>query len=130
MLRRPIVQLAGAGARLLSSGGGAAATTTAAGKLYVCGTGESNKLGLGNTSDLETPTLVEALAEVPIKHVSCGRYHTAALAADGDVYAWGLESSGQLGLGSKRTKAPTPQKVEGLSGIDVFPHKFARLDVV
>ena len=53
---------------------------------------------------------------MPITHVSCGKYHTAALSADGDVYAWGLESSGQLGLGSSRTKAPTPQKVDALSG--------------
>ena len=30
--------------------------------------------------------LVEALADVPIVHVACGKYHTAALSADGDVY--------------------------------------------
>ena len=90
-----------------------------AGRLYICGTGESNKLGLGDTSDRETPTVVEALADIPITHVSCGRYHTAALSADGDVYTWGLADSGQLGLGSSRTKAPTPQKVDALSGLGV-----------
>jgi len=52
-------------------------------------------------------------------HVSCGKYHTAALSASGDVFCWGLESSGQLGLGSRRLKAPTPQKVDTLSGIGV-----------
>merc|ERR1719198_1893590 len=39
--------------------------------------------------------------------------------ASGDVYAWGREGSGQLGLGSARTKAKVPQKVEALSGIGV-----------
>ena len=52
-------------------------------------------------------------------HVSCGKYHTAALSASGDVFCWGLESSGQLGLGSRRTKAPTPQKSEAFSGLNV-----------
>lgn len=107
--------LARAGWRCFSSSG------TVAGQLYICGTGESNKLGLGagDTSDRETPTLVSALEGVPVVQVSCGRYHTAALSADGDVYAWGLESSGQLGLGSARTKAPVPTKVEALSSIGV-----------
>ena len=41
-------------------------------------------------------------------HVACDKYHTMALTTAGDVFAWGLEASGQLGLGSNRTKAPTP----------------------
>lgn len=57
--------------------------------------------------------------DVSITHVACGKYHTAAVATDGTVYAWGLESSGQLGLGSYRTKAPTPQAVPALSGAGV-----------
>ena len=111
MLRRSIA-LATRG-RCFSS-----AAAKPAGQLYICGTGESNKLGTGNTRDIEVPTAVEALADVPIVHVNCGRYHTAALSADGDVYAWGLESSGQLGV-PNRPKAPTPTKVEALCGIGV-----------
>jgi alpha-tubulin suppressor-like RCC1 family protein len=91
-------------------------TAPQAGVLHICGTGESNKLGVGDTRDRETPTVVEALKDVPIVQVACGKYHTAALSADGDVYAWGLESSGQLGLGSRSTKASTPVKVDGLCG--------------
>ena len=82
----------------------------------MCGTGDSHKLGLGDTNDRENPTLVEALKGTPIVHVACGKYHSAAVSSDGDVYAWGLESSGQLGLGSARTRAHTPTKVEALSG--------------
>ena len=37
------------------------ASAPAAGTLYMCGTGESNKLGLGDTKDRETPTIVEGL---------------------------------------------------------------------
>jgi alpha-tubulin suppressor-like RCC1 family protein len=96
-----------------------AAAAPVAGTLYMCGTGESHKLGLGDTRDRETPTLVEGLADVPIVHVACGKYHAAALSAAGDVYAWGLEASGQLGLGAAKPKAPTPQRVEALSGVGV-----------
>mmetsp|Transcript_29534 Transcript_29534/g.48956 ORF Transcript_29534/g.48956 Transcript_29534/m.48956 type:complete len:411 (+) Transcript_29534:46-1278(+) len=90
-----------------------------AGTLYICGTGEYNKLGVGDLQDREAPALVEELRDVPIVHVACGKYHTAAVSASGDVYTWGLESSGQLGLGSSKTKAATPQKVEALSGMGV-----------
>ena len=66
---------------------------------------------------VKVSAVVEALADVPIARVACGKYHSAALTASGDVYAWGLGDSGQLGLG--KTKATTPTKVEGLSGIGV-----------
>ena len=59
------------------------------------------------------------MQDVPITHVNCGKYHTAAISADGDVYAWGLNDSGQLGLGSRSVKAPTPAKVDALSGCGV-----------
>ena len=96
-----------------------AAAERRAGKLYICGTGESNKLGLGDTRDREVPVPIEALLEEDIVHVSIDKYHSMAVSASGDVFAWGLEASGQLGLGSHRTKAPTPTKVEALSGIGV-----------
>merc|ERR1719217_345880 len=90
-----------------------AVSATSAGTLYMCGTGESHKLGLGDTKDRETPVLVEALADVPIARVACGKYHSAALTASGDVYAWGLNDYGQLGLGKAASKnQTTPAKVE------------------
>ena len=110
MLRR--VQLLHSAARAFSS-----SVAPISGTLYMCGTGESNKLGLGDTKDREVPVLVEALADVKISHVACGKYHSAALSTAGDVYMWGDERCGQLGLG--KAKAPTPTKVEALSGIGV-----------
>eukprot|EP00965_Chrysotila_dentata_P211205 6186339-Pleurochrysis_carterae.AAC.6 len=74
---------------------------------------------LCTTQDRESPVPVAELADMDVTHVACGKFHTACITAAGDVYAWGLEGSGQLGLGSTRTKAPTPKKVEELSGIGV-----------
>ena len=87
------------------------ASARRAGRLYIGGTGEYNKLGVGDQNDREAPVVVEDLRDVPVTHVACGKYHTAAVAASGEVYMWGHESSGQLGLGSAKTKAPTPRKV-------------------
>jgi hypothetical protein len=40
--------------------------------------------------------------------VVCGKYHTICVTASSQVYAWGANSSGQLGLGDKRDRlAPT-----------------------
>ena len=41
----------------------AKAASATSGALYMCGTGESHKLGLGDTKDRETPVLVEALPD-------------------------------------------------------------------
>jgi hypothetical protein len=90
------------------------APSTISGILHICGTAESHKLGLGDLQDREVPVPVPGLDGVRMAHAACGKYHTAAVSADGDVYAWGLGSSGQLGLGSSRTKAHTPAKVRPL----------------
>mmetsp|Transcript_11579 Transcript_11579/g.37076 ORF Transcript_11579/g.37076 Transcript_11579/m.37076 type:complete len:406 (+) Transcript_11579:3-1220(+) len=103
-----------AAVRCFSSAAGAAS-----GVLHICGTAEYNKLGFGDSQDREAPVPIPALEATPIAHVACGKYHSAAVAADGSVYAWGLEASGQLGLGSRRTKAHTPALVEALSGAGV-----------
>ena len=40
-----------------------------------------------------------ALAGLRVARLACGDMHSAALTADGDVYAWGRGGDGQLGLG-------------------------------
>jgi alpha-tubulin suppressor-like RCC1 family protein len=57
--------------------------------------------------------------------VVAGSYHTLAVTTRGDVYAWGANNYGQLGLGYFTSSAPygiaTPQKIETLSpGGDIF----------
>ena len=52
------------GVRILQRSPRAFSTATVqrpSGKLYICGTGESNKLGLGDTKDREVPVLVDGL---------------------------------------------------------------------
>ena len=43
--------------------------------------------------------------------VAAGYYHTVALRADGTLWTWGYNASGQLGLGDVVTPRTTPQQV-------------------
>merc|ERR1740130_2277666 len=107
MLRQPYRGTMARAFRYATATRAFSAKASASGALYMCGTGESHKLGLGDTKDRETPVLVEALAGVPISHVACGKYHSVALSAAGDVYACGFGGSffngaGGLGHGDRK----------------------------
>ncbi|CEG44772.1 FOG: RCC1 domain [Plasmopara halstedii] len=70
------------------------------GKLYVWGSNEYGKLGLGESSEIEVlPREVEALRGVKIVDVSCGDYFTAAVDEDGKMYSWGWGGSTMKGAG-------------------------------
>ncbi|CAJ0922686.1 unnamed protein product, partial [Mesorhabditis belari] len=59
------------------------------------------QLGLGhNNQHCPTPVLVTALSGQKIIQIACGGHHSAALSDRGELFCWGLNSSGQLGIGS------------------------------
>lgn len=82
------------------------------GKVYAWGYNNSNRLGLSYSP--EVATLVNTLP--PIKEIAIGRYHTLFLDFNGDVWAAGQNSYGQLGLGN--TSVPSiPTRIPALSDI-------------
>ena len=46
--------------------------------------------------------------------VSCGGDHTVALSEDGNVYAFGQSTNGQLGLGTRTLETNVPARVSPL----------------
>jgi alpha-tubulin suppressor-like RCC1 family protein len=96
----------------VACGGKHCAAITDCGKVYTWGTGFCGQLGHGNGESKAAPTLVEGLAGVAMKEVSCGETHNVALSADGSVYVWGLDVEGQLGLGPSGHRA-APAQVGG-----------------
>ncbi len=74
------------------------------GKLYSWGGGGNffnrGQCGHGNNKDTETPELIRSLEHKVIVKFSCGGYHTLALSADNEVYAWGSGLYGECGFGS------------------------------
>ncbi|CAH0554472.1 unnamed protein product [Brassicogethes aeneus] len=71
---------------------------TKKGDIYSFGRGSRGQLGHGNLDDLENPLLLNALAGIKITQISCGDWHSCAVSDTGDLYVWGWNSNGQLGL--------------------------------
>ncbi|XP_018392854.1 PREDICTED: RCC1 and BTB domain-containing protein 1-like [Cyphomyrmex costatus] len=80
------------------------------GEVYSWGNNDVSQLGINNSVDQTTPWQVISLRNVVIAKVACGFEHTLALTDEGDLYAWGGNNYGQLGIG-KRTDCK-PVKVE------------------
>ncbi|XP_052123061.1 X-linked retinitis pigmentosa GTPase regulator-like isoform X2 [Frankliniella occidentalis] len=91
------------------------ALVTEDGKLLMCGEGENGKLGLSRENrNIFVPTPVNI--NVPIRSVACGGNHTIAVSMDGDVYGFGSNLSGQLGLGREVLSFSVPECIETLLG--------------
>jgi alpha-tubulin suppressor-like RCC1 family protein len=87
------------------------------GKVYSWGDGISNKLGNGSTSDISTPASVTMPVGVHFVKVSAYYHSACALSDDGDVYAWGSNSTGQCGNGGAGATVSIPTKISTLSNI-------------
>ncbi|MGH7217887.1 MAG: IPT/TIG domain-containing protein [Candidatus Microsaccharimonas sp.] len=73
------------------------------GKMYAWGTNTRGQLGDSSTTARYAPVAVTttgALGEKAIVAISAGSEHTVAVAEDGQMYAWGFNSSGRLGDGT------------------------------
>ncbi|XP_028577631.1 RCC1 and BTB domain-containing protein 1 isoform X3 [Podarcis muralis] len=71
------------------------------GEVYGWGYNGNGQLGLGNNGNQLTPCRVAALQGLCVMQVACGYAHTMVLTDEGLLYAWGANTYGQLGTGSK-----------------------------
>lgn len=107
----------------------AGASTLAAGSYHTCAIGESAKElrcwgwgdsgRLGNGSSPAPDRAAPVLVSTPVtawRSVAAGETHSCAIAAAGNVYCWGTNSSGQLGDGTVATR-PAPVAVVGLGSL-------------
>jgi len=89
------------------------------GAVYAAGANDSGQLGTGANTDSSTPVTVTNLSGISVTAIAAGNGHSLALSSDGTVYAWGVNSSGQLGAGNTNA-ANTPQQIGGLSGVQTI----------
>ncbi|KNC85069.1 hypothetical protein SARC_02730 [Sphaeroforma arctica JP610] len=96
------------GITLLTGGGGHTCILKANGTLDVCGWNNRGQLGLGHTRDIDhlQPVCGSDLCAKWVS-IACGWAHTIGLTDLGEVYAWGCNRYGQLGLGEAAKGAPT-----------------------
>uniref|UniRef100_A0A3Q2YUA9 RCC1 domain containing 1 n=1 Tax=Hippocampus comes TaxID=109280 RepID=A0A3Q2YUA9_HIPCM len=73
---------------------------SASGTVYTWGLGSHGQLGHGGLLHEEQPRVVEALWGMTMSCVAAGGWHTVCVSDAGDMYVWGWNESGQLGLPS------------------------------
>lgn len=96
--------------------------TSADGDVYSFGGNQFGQLGTGSDQAEIVPKLVEA-SKLENKHargVSCGARHSAVITDKGDVFCWGWNKYGQLGLGDSTDRnVPCQVPVEAYNPLNV-----------
>lgn len=69
-----------------------------------CGDGSSGCLGHGDWSSASRPRLIESLLSADVTALACGASHVVAVGSDGEIFAWGKNDHGQLGLGDDESE--------------------------
>lgn len=78
------------------------------GRVYTCGLNDSGQLGHGNYEKSFSFKLLSKLTDKS-RMLACGISHTLVLTqVTGKIYSFGLNSTGQLGIGTKGTNSNIP----------------------
>eukprot|EP00795_Rhopilema_esculentum_P016567 gene16567-7990_t len=85
---------------------------TSNGEVYGWGSNNCGQLGTGSTNNQTIPkrTLGLLLASKKVASVSCGQSFSVARTDEGELFAWGYNGNGQLGIGNT-TNQHSPCKV-------------------
>ncbi|XP_055130444.1 probable E3 ubiquitin-protein ligase HERC4 isoform X7 [Symphalangus syndactylus] len=88
------------------------------GQVYAWGLDSDGQLGLlGSEECIRVPRNIKSLSDIQIVQVACGYYHSLALSKASEVFCWGQNKYGQLGLGTDCKKQTSPQLLKSLVGI-------------
>lgn len=116
-----VASLDGQGVVALAAGDISSYALTSDGRVFAWGSNNNGQLGSGlaDTDRHSTPTLVAgALSGQDVVQVSASGSTVLARTASGTVYAWGSNSSGQMGLGDSSSHF-SPTLISSLSGKSV-----------
>jgi len=82
---------------------------TEEGEVFAWGYNSCGQIGSGTTNNQVTPRKVGGVLNgLKITDIACGQTSSMALSSQGDIYAWGYNGNGQLGIGNT-TNQPTPR---------------------
>ncbi|CAG4930792.1 unnamed protein product [Colias eurytheme] len=105
---------------------------TESGKIYTWGNGRRLQLGHGDLNNLEQPTEVKALSGIKIKKISAGGWHTCALSEFGDLYVWGWNDTGQLGVKEKQNEDSSSSDLQSYGLpilVDIYDENGREIDI-
>lgn len=90
------------------------------GQVFSWGSDAHGQLGLNSGEQfIIKPKVVKTLATSTVIQIACGYKHSLALTNKGELYSWGSNDNGQLGLGLKMRIIPFPALVASLTGLPV-----------
>lgn len=92
------------------------------GKVFSWGTNDTGQLGHNQSevSQLGTPKLIKGLGTVNVIQIASGANHNLALTKGGQLYAWGDNKYGQLGIGPVSDKSVTnPLPIDCLTSLPI-----------
>ncbi|KGL74995.1 RCC1 and BTB domain-containing protein 1 [Tinamus guttatus] len=90
------------------------------GDLYAWGYNNCGQVGSGSTANQPTPRRVSnCLQGKMVVGIACGQTSSMAVVNNGEVYGWGYNGNGQLGLGNNGNQL-TPCRVAALHGVCVL----------
>ena len=97
------------------------------GRLYSWGPNIFGRLGVGDEGERLSPTLVEGVP--PVDHMAMlTMWSASAVTTDGELWSWGGNTAGELGVGSRNELVLRPKRVQGLSGVTAtYKHSYMRL---
>ncbi|XP_060743908.1 RCC1 and BTB domain-containing protein 2 isoform X1 [Tachysurus vachellii] len=92
---------------------------TTDGEVYAWGYNNSGQVGSGSTANQPTPRRVSScLQNKVVVNIACGQLCSMAVLDNGEIYGWGYNCNGQLGLGNNGNQQ-TPCRIAALQGITV-----------
>ncbi|KAM6136346.1 putative E3 ubiquitin-protein ligase HERC4 [Phoenicopterus ruber ruber] len=86
-------------------------------KLILSPHGKLSEQGGTASSNCFETRLVKELGSKNIVQIACGDQHAMALSRGGELFAWGQNCRGQLGVGSQTTLIPQPELLKRLKGV-------------
>ncbi|XP_059931342.1 RCC1 and BTB domain-containing protein 2 isoform X1 [Gadus macrocephalus] len=93
---------------------------TTDGEVFAWGYNNSGQVGSGSTANQPTPRRVSScLQNKVVVNIGCGQLCSMAVLDNGEIYGWGYNCNGQLGLGNNGNQQ-TPCRIAALQGASII----------
>uniref|UniRef100_A0A182JTG2 HECT domain-containing protein n=1 Tax=Anopheles christyi TaxID=43041 RepID=A0A182JTG2_9DIPT len=90
------------------------------GQVFSWGSNAVGQLGHDTENGRQTtPRMIKAIGAKHVVQIASGQYHCMALTNNGELYAWGSNSYGQLGIGTTSEKVSMPTLIQSLTGVPI-----------